>query len=222
MDGNGRWARARNLPREAGHRAGVEAVRTIVRAAAGRGIDFLTLYCFSTENWARPEPEIRALMALLRWFIRADLARLASENIRIRVIGSREGLAQDVCALLDEAIMRTAANTGMGLVIAFNYGARRELLSAIQTLAEDAARGRILPSEIDEAALAGRLDTAGIPDPDLVIRTSGEQRLSNFLLWQSAYSELFFSPVLWPDFNAQSFEAALENFSARKRRFGGL
>ncbi|MFN3481875.1 isoprenyl transferase [Rhabdaerophilum calidifontis] len=222
MDGNGRWATQRGLPRVAGHRAGLEAVRRLVRAAIARGIGYLTLYSFSTENWARPAEEVGELMRLLRFFIRSDLATLNARNVRVRIIGEREGLPEDILALLREAEAVTAANTGLMLIVAFNYGARAELVRATRRLAEEAASGRIAPEAIGEAEIAARLDTAGIPDPDLLIRSSGEQRISNFLLWQCAYTEFVFSPVLWPDFDEAALDAALAEFSHRHRRFGGL
>jgi undecaprenyl diphosphate synthase len=222
MDGNGRWARARGLPRFAGHHAGVESVRRLVRAAASREIDFLTLYSFSTENWSRPQDEVNELMGLLRRFIRSDLATLHGQNVRIRIIGSREGLAKDILQLITEAEEKTAANTGITLVIAFNYGARQEILSAVKNLVADVAAGRLKSDDIDMNRVDATLFTHGIPDPDLVIRTSGEQRLSNFLLWQSAYSEFVFSPVLWPDFDEAALDDAISTFKMRDRRFGGV
>ncbi|MCA1951964.1 MAG: di-trans,poly-cis-decaprenylcistransferase, partial [Hyphomicrobiales bacterium] len=186
------------------------------------GIGYLTLYSFSTENWARPAEEVGELMRLLRFFIRSDLATLNARNVRVRIIGEREGLPEDILALLREAEAVTAANTGLMLIVAFNYGARAELVRATRRLAEEAASGRIAPEAIGEAEIAARLDTAGIPDPDLLIRSSGEQRISNFLLWQCAYTEFVFSPVLWPDFDEAALDAALAEFSHRHRRFGGL
>jgi undecaprenyl diphosphate synthase len=222
MDGNGRWATRQGMPRLAGHRAGLEAVRRLVRACIERDIAYLTLFSFSTENWARPAEEVGELMRLMRFFVRSDLATLKRENVRIRVIGEREGLAPDVQRLLDEAQSTTRSNTGLTLVIAFNYGARAEIARAVRHLAEAVASGRMTASEIDEAAISGALDTGDLPDPDLLIRTSGEQRISNFLLWQSAYAELVFSPVLWPDFDDAALDAALREFGQRHRRFGGL
>ncbi len=222
MDGNGRWATRQGLPRFAGHRAGLEAVRRLVQACIERDIAYLTLFSFSTENWARPAEEVGELMRLLRFFVRSDLATLKRENVRIRVIGEREGLAPDVLRILDEAQSTTQSNTGLTLVIAFNYGARAEIARAVRHLAGQVASGRITASEIDEAAISGALDTGDLPDPDLLIRTSGEQRISNFLLWQSAYTELVFSEVLWPDFDDAALDAALREFGQRHRRFGGL
>ena len=222
MDGNGRWANAQGLPRIEGHRQGVETVRRTVRHARKRGIRFLTLFSFSSENWSRPKEEVTFLLGLLKMFIRRDLAELDSANVRVRVVGEREGLGAELCALLDEAETTTRGNTGLTLVIAFNYGARNELVRAARALAAAVAAGEIAVGDIDEAAITARLDTAEIPDPDLVIRTSGEMRLSNFLLWQAAYSELVFDAVHWPEFDDAAFDRALEEFAARDRRFGGL
>ena len=222
MDGNGRWAKARGLPRTAGHKAGVERVREAVRTAAEAKIDYLTLFAFSSENWRRPEQEVSDLMGLLRFFIRKDLAELHRENVRVRVIGCRENIQPDIRALLVDAEERTRDNTGITLVIAFNYGARDELMRAVRQLAEAVRSGDLDPASIDEAALATRLDTAGIPDPDMVIRTSGEKRLSNFLLWQVAYSEFVFHPCLWPDFDRAAFHEALAEYARRDRRFGAV
>jgi undecaprenyl diphosphate synthase len=222
MDGNGRWAQQRGLPRTMGHRKGVEAVREAVRTARGVGISFLTLFAFSSENWSRPEPEVTDLMGLLKAFIRRDLAELHSENVRIRVIGSRENLRGDILPLLIEAEETTRLNTGLTLVIAFNYGARDEIARAARKLAARVMAGDIAIGQIDAVALDRELDTSGIPDPDLVIRTSGEQRMSNFLLWQAAYAELVFVPEFWPDFTGDVFHAALETYGRRDRRFGGV
>ncbi|MCZ8187788.1 MAG: isoprenyl transferase [Beijerinckiaceae bacterium] len=222
MDGNGRWATRQGLPRLAGHRAGLEAVRRLVRACIERNIPYLTLFSFSTENWARPAEEVGELMRLLRFFVRSDLATLNRQNVRIRVIGEREGLAPDILRILDEAQTTTATNTGLTLVIAFNYGSRAELARAARKLAAEVAAGRLAPAQIDEDAISAALDTQGMPDPDLLIRTSGEQRISNFLLWQGAYTELVFTPVLWPDFDETALDAALREFGQRQRRFGGI
>jgi undecaprenyl diphosphate synthase len=222
MDGNGRWAKARGLPRIEGHRRGVEAVRRAVRSAIDLGLRYLTIYSFSAENWSRPAEEVSDLMSLLKRFIRNDLAELHQHNVRVRVIGVRRNLSSDVSALLNEAEELTRGNDGLTLVVAFNYGGRQEIAEAARRLALDAAAGRIDPATIDVATLGARLDTAGIPDPDLVIRTSGEQRLSNFLLWQAAYAELVFLPIYWPDFDHAAFEAALAEYAARERRFGGV
>lgn len=222
MDGNGRWAHARGLPRTAGHRSGVEALRRTVRAAGEQGISWLTVYAFSSENWSRPKSEISDLMGLLRLFLRRDLAELHQNGVRVRVIGGREGLEPDIAALLTEAENLTAANTNMNLVVAFNYGARDEILRAARALAAEAKAGGLDPAAIHAEDFEARLDTAGIPDPDLIIRTSGEQRLSNFLLWQAAYAEFVFLPCHWPDFGADDLAAAIGQFQERDRRFGGV
>jgi undecaprenyl diphosphate synthase len=222
MDGNGRWAKSRGLPRFEGHRRGVEAVRRAVRSAGELGLRYLTIYSFSSENWSRPAEEISDLMSLLKRFIRNDLVELHHNNVRVKIIGARDNLAPDVAALLTEAEELTRGNGGLTLVVAFNYGARQEIAEAARRLAADVAAGKIDAASIDEAALGERLDTAGIPDPDLVIRTSGEQRLSNFLLWQAAYAELVFLPIHWPDFDNAAFESALAQYAGRERRFGGV
>jgi undecaprenyl diphosphate synthase len=222
MDGNGRWAAQRGLPRGEGHRRGVEAVRKTVRAAIDLGIGVLTIFSFSSENWSRPRSEILDLMALLRRFIRNDLADLHRNNVRVKVIGEREGLEPEIARLLEEAESLTRDNTGLILVVAFNYGARQEIARAARRLAEEVAAGRLQSSEITADLLAARLDTSELPEPDLVIRTSGEQRLSNFLLWQAAYSELVFVPVFWPDFDRAALESAIAEYRTRERRFGGL
>jgi undecaprenyl diphosphate synthase len=222
MDGNGRWARARGLPRVEGHRRGVQSLRDIVRHAGEIGIEVLTLYSFSSENWSRPLEEVSELLNLLRMFIRRDLAELHRSNVRVTVIGERTGLPRDITKLLDEAETTTAANTGLRLVVAFNYGSRNEIARAVQSIAAEVAAGRLAVDDIDEAAISARLDTAGIADPDVIIRTSGEERLSNFLLWQAAYSEFVFVDTLWPDFKPADLDAALEIYLARERRFGGL
>ena len=222
MDGNGRWASQRGLPRFEGHRRGVDSLRRTITAAEALGIRYRTVYSFSSENWRRPMAEIAELMGLLRRFIRNDLADLHARNVRIRVIGVNDGLSPDIVALLDEAEKLTSNNTGLTFVVAFNYGSRREMTDAVRSLAEEVASGRLKPSDITEEMFAAKLDTVGIPDPDVVIRTSGEQRLSNFLLWQASYSELVFSPVLWPDFGHEALVAAIDEFRQRDRRFGGL
>jgi undecaprenyl diphosphate synthase len=222
MDGNGRWAKARGLPRLAGHRAGVEALRQAVRAAGEFGVSWLTVYAFSSENWSRPKSEVSDLMGLLKLFIRRDLAELHQNGVRVRIIGERTGLQGDIKALLEEAEALTAGNDALNLVIAFNYGGRDEIARAVQKLAADAVSGKILPGDITAEAVAEALDTRDIPDPDLVIRTSGEMRLSNFLLWQAAYSELVFLSCYWPDFTREHFADSLSQFAARERRFGGL
>lgn len=222
MDGNGRWANSRGLPRTMGHRKGVEAVREAVRTAGEVGIRYLTLFAFSSENWSRPEAEVSDLMGLLKAFIRRDLADLHRQNVRIRVIGDKTNLRGDILPLLIEAEDTTRGNTGITLVIAFNYGSRDEMTRAMQALAVDVAQGRLTPDQITPERIASKLDTSGIPDPDLILRTSGEERLSNFLLWQAAYSELLFIPDLWPDFNREVFLNALKAYAGRERRFGGL
>ncbi|QPC87689.1 isoprenyl transferase [Mesorhizobium sp. NBSH29] len=222
MDGNGRWAKARGLPRLAGHRAGVEALRKTVRAAGELGITWLTVYAFSSENWSRPKTEISDLMGLLKIFIRRDLAELHHSGVKIRIIGDRDGLQPDIRALLTEAETLTRNNRALTLVIAFNYGARDEIVRAARKLAEAIAKGEITADAISSETVGAHLDTAGIPDPDLVIRTSGEQRLSNFLLWQAAYSEFVFQPCFWPDFGRTELEDALQAFAARERRYGGV
>ncbi len=222
MDGNGRWAKQRGLPRAMGHRKGVEAVRETVRAAGDAGVKYLTLFAFSSENWRRPEAEVSDLMGLLKAFIRRDLAELHSENVRIRIIGDRYTLRSDILDLLLEAEETTRNNTALTLVIAFNYGSRDEIARAMVSLARDVEAGVLRAQDVTPALINARLDTAGIPDPDLIIRTSGEERLSNFLLWQAAYSEFIFVPEYWPDFGRELFYSALEKFAARDRRFGGL
>lgn len=222
MDGNGRWAAARGLPRVEGHRRGVEALRRTVRAAGECGIDILTIFAFSSENWSRPKSEISDLLGLLRLFIRNDLAELHSNNVRVRIIGDRDTLSPDVRRLLDEAEELTQRNDGMTLVVAFNYGARQEIARAAQRAAEEVAAGRLAAADITAERLSQFMDAPDLPDPDLIIRTSGEQRLSNFLLWQSAYSELVFVPIFWPDFDRAALEQAISEFARRERRFGGL
>ena len=222
MDGNGRWAAARGLPRGEGHRRGVEALRRTVRSAGEIGIGFLTIFAFSSENWSRPQTEIRDLLGLLRRFIRNDLADLHRNNVRVRIIGEREGLDPDVGRLLEEAEELTRANDGLTLVVAFNYGARQEIARAARRIAEEVAAGRIALTDVTAERLSGFLDAPDLPDPDLIIRTSGEQRLSNFLLWQSAYSELIFVPTFWPDFDRAALDGAIAEFNRRERRFGGL
>lgn len=222
MDGNGRWARARGLPRTMGHKKGVEAVRDVVRTAGDIGIEYLTLFAFSSENWRRPEAEVSDLMGLLKAFIRRDLADLHRENVRIRVIGDRENLRSDILPLLLEAEETTRRNTALTLVIAFNYGSRDEMARALKRIAVKVGAGLMAPDAITPELIDLHLDTAGIPDPDLIIRTSGEERLSNFLLWQAAYSELVFVPQFWPDFNRDLFLSTIETYAGRERRFGGL
>jgi undecaprenyl diphosphate synthase len=222
MDGNGRWAAARGLPRGEGHRRGVEALRRTVRAAGDLGISILTIFSFSSENWSRPPAEIRELMALLRRFIRHDLADLHRNGVRVRVIGERENLEPDIRRLLDEAEELTRENNRLTLVVAFNYGARQEIARAAQRMAAAVAAGDLTLGAVTADKLASYLDAPDLPDPDLIIRTSGEQRLSNFLLWQAAYSELVFVPTYWPDFDRGALEHAIMEYCRRERRFGGL
>jgi undecaprenyl diphosphate synthase len=222
MDGNGRWAAARGLPRVEGHRRGVEALRRTVRAAGDLGISFLTIFSFSSENWSRPPSEIRDLMGLLRRFIRNDLADLHKSNVRVRVIGERDDLDRDISLLLQEAEDLTRDNDGLTLVVAFNYGSRQEIARAARRIAIDVAEGRLTADEVTPELLAGRFHAPDLPDPDVIIRTSGEQRLSNFLLWQAAYSELVFVPINWPDFDRATLEGAIAEYRRRERRFGGL
>jgi undecaprenyl diphosphate synthase len=222
MDGNGRWAAARGLPRAEGHRRGVEALRRAVRNAGELGIKVLTIYSFSTENWSRPAQEIDDLMLLIKRFVREDLGELNRAGVRVRVIGDRTGLEPEILQLIGEAEELTRANSKLTLVVAFNYGGRQEIARAAQKIAEDAKAGRLDPAKVDSLAVEQRLDTAGLPDPDLVIRTSGELRLSNFLLWQSAYAEFVVLSVYWPDFDRAAFEEAIGEFRKRERRFGGL
>ena len=221
MDGNGRWAAERGLPRAEGHRQGVESVRRTVNAAQELGITHLTLFSFSSENWARPRQEINDLFGLLRRFIRRDLADLHKNGVKIRVIGTRAGLERDLLRLIDDAIELTKDNTALNLTIAFNYGARDEIARAARRIAEDVAKGLLAPAEVTQERFATYLDTADLPDPDLLIRTSGELRLSNFLLWQVAYSEFVFVDCYWPDFSREQLEAALAEYQRRNRRFGG-
>ena len=222
MDGNGRWAAARGLPRMEGHRRGVESVRRAVRAALEIGISYLTIYSFSSENWSRPPQEVSFLMGLLKRFIRNDLADLHANGVRVRVIGSREGLDPEITSLLGEAEALTRNNGRLTLVVAFNYGGRQEIAEAARRLAVQAMAGELDPAAISPELIRAQLDTAGMPDPDLIIRTSGEQRRSNFLLWQSAYAEFVFLPLHWPDFDRVAFETALDVYAGRERRFGGL
>ncbi len=222
MDGNGRWAAARGLPRVEGHRRGVEALRRTIRAAGEIGIGFITIFSFSAENWSRPASEVGELMGLLRRFIRNDLAELHQSNVRVRIIGEREGLDADIGRLLVEAEELTRGNSGLTLVVAFNYGARQEIARAARRVAEQVVSGAIKSADVTMETLGRFLDAPDVPDPDLIIRTSGEQRLSNFLLWQSAYSELVFVPTYWPDFDRAALEAAIGEYQQRERRFGGL
>jgi undecaprenyl diphosphate synthase len=221
MDGNGRWAAARGLPRGEGHRRGVTALRQAVRTAGELGVKVLTIYSFSAENWSRPAEEIDDLMALVKRFVRDDLRELHRAGVRVRVIGDRTGLDAEIFGLISEAEELTRANDKLTLVVAFNYGGRQEIGRAARRIAEQAAAGRLDPATVDTATLEQYLDTVGLPDPDLVIRTSGEQRLSNFLLWQAAYAEFVFLPIYWPDFDRAAFVQAIDEFHSRERRFGG-
>jgi undecaprenyl diphosphate synthase len=222
MDGNGRWAKKRFLPRIAGHRAGVEAVRRVSRAARQLGLECLTLYAFSSENWKRPASEVADLMGLLRHFIQADLDEFHANGIRLRIIGNYRALDASLVQLIDAAVARTAANSGPMVAIALNYGGQDELVRVAQSLAQRAVAGDIAIDDIGIEAIDACLDTADLPPLDLLIRTSGEQRLSNFMLWQAAYAELYFTDILWPDFDAAALVAALDAFKLRDRRFGGL
>jgi len=220
MDGNGRWAKKRMLPRVAGHRKGAEAVRETVKACGAIGVDFLTLYAFSSENWKRPADEVDDLMGLLRLYLRKELKDLHKNNVQIRFIGETDALASDIKDLIAEAERKTKENTGLTLVIALNYGSRAELVHAAKRIAIAVQSGDMAISDITEDQVSDHLFTKTIPDPDIIIRTSGEQRLSNFLLWQSAYSELLFIDVLWPDFNRAALESAIDEYNRRDRRFG--
>jgi undecaprenyl diphosphate synthase len=222
MDGNGRWARNLLLPREAGHVKGIASVRKVVRAAREIGLQYLTLYTFSTENWRRPESEVRHLMGLFRRYCRADIEKLHRHNVRVRFIGARKGLDPDIAALIESAETLTERNTALNLAFAFNYGSREELAEAARVLAREAAAGRLDPECITPQLVGQSMQSAGIPDADLVIRSGGERRLSNFLLWQAAYAELVFTDKLWPDFGAEDLKAALAEFARRERRFGAI
>lgn len=220
MDGNGRWASARGLPRTQGHRRGAEAVRRAVEAGVELGIEYLTLFGFSSENWKRPAAEVSDLMGLLRRYLQSEIAELHKEGVRLRVIGDRQRLADDIVRLIEDAERRTAGNTRINVTVALSYGGRQEIVGAARRLAEEVATGRLAPEAIDETAFAAQLFTVDIPDPDLLIRTSGEQRISNFMLWQCAYAELVFTDTLWPDFGKDDLLAALRDFQNRERRFG--
>lgn len=222
MDGNGRWAKKRMLPRAAGHKKGVEAVKKVARAAREMGIETLTLYAFSTENWSRPEDEIGALMGLMKLFIQSDLNELIAENVRLRIIGDLSRFDPSLRDMVQDAVDRTASNTGSTLAVALNYGSRAELVRAVRSVATKVADGEISADAVDEAAIEAELQTSDLPPLDLLIRTSGEQRLSNFLLWQAAYAELIFTDVLWPDFGPEQLQEALDIYASRHRRYGGL
>ena len=221
MDGNGRWAKQRGLPRVAGHRAGAEAVRRALQAAADSGVEVLTIYAFSSENWRRSAEEISDLTALMRFYLERELKTLENERVRLKLIGDYSAFGAELVERLEKAVERTAANTRLTLVIALNYGSRAEIAGAARALAAKVASGELQAGEIDEAAITFQLQTRDLPELDLLIRTSGEVRLSNFLLWQAAYAELLFLDVLWPDFDEKTFADALDQFAARQRRFGG-
>ena len=221
MDGNGRWAQRRGLPRVAGHRAGAEAVQRTLRAAADAGVQVLTLYAFSSENWRRSAEEISDLTGLMRFYLERELATLAKEGVRLKLIGDPSAFGEELGSKLDKAVERTSGNSRLTLVVALNYGSRSEIVSAARSLAEQVATGQLSSAEIDEARLASALQTVDLPDLDLLIRTSGEVRLSNFLLWQAAYSELYFTETLWPDFDEAALGEALAHYAGRQRRFGG-
>ncbi|MDP8916751.1 MAG: polyprenyl diphosphate synthase [Pseudomonadota bacterium] len=221
MDGNGRWAKARGVPRALGHRAGVAALKRTVQGAADLGLQWLTVFGFSTENWRRPAAEVGELMRLLKVYVDSDLARLEREGVRVHVIGRRAGLSPDILEVIDRAERRTEHNDAFHLQVAFNYGGRADVVDAARALAQAAAEGAMAPSDIDEAVFAGRLSTAQGPEPDLIIRTSGEQRLSNFLLWEAAYAEFVFQDVLWPDYGPEHLQRAIAEFTTRERRYGG-
>jgi undecaprenyl diphosphate synthase len=222
MDGNGRWAAERGLPRSAGHKQGIESLRRTVKAAADMGIEYLTVYSFSTENWSRPKAEVQFLLQLFRRFIRQDVAELHSNGIRVRMIGTRAGLDSSILKMIDDTEALTTKNTGLTLVIAFNYGARQELVRAMQALAAKVQANELAPQDISMELVTAHLDTHDMPEPDLLIRTGGEERLSNFLLWQSAYTEFVFTQDFWPDFDGAALEKAIATFKNRDRRFGGL
>jgi len=221
MDGNGRWAKQRGLPRAAGHRAGAEAVRRALQAAADNGVEVLTIYAFSSENWRRSEEEISDLTALMRFYLERELKTLEKERVKLKLIGDYSAFGSELVERLERAVERTKSNTRLTLVIALNYGSRAEIAAASRKLAAKVARGELQAAEIDESTVGAELQTAGLPELDLLIRTSGEERLSNFLLWQAAYAELLFLDILWPDFDEQAFAQALRTFAARDRRFGG-
>lgn len=222
MDGNGRWASKRGLPRSAGHREGANNLKRIVSECNRIGIRFLTVFAFSTENWSRPKSEVDTLMSLLLEFLHNADKELAGQNIRIRIIGESEGLSPEIIKEIDRVVHKTESNTGLNLVIALNYGSRNEIVQAAVKIAEDIRSGRMKPEDINEKVFSGYLYTAGMPDPDLIIRPSGESRLSNFLLWQSSYAEFWYSDALWPDFTKEDLHQALADYQKRNRRFGGL
>lgn len=222
MDGNGRWAKARSLPRNVGHKAGIEAAKAVTKAAHELDIKYLTLFGFSTENWRRPAEEVNELMRLLRMYLRAEMAELHKQNVRIRIIGFREELSQDIVELINQAEYLTAENTGLQLSIAFNYGGKQDILQAAANMAQDIQAKELAPDDITSSLFNQYLLTKDLPDPDLIIRTSGENRISNFMLWQGAYSELVFSDVFWPDFDKDALKACLNDYAERERRFGSV
>ena len=222
MDGNGRWAKARGKRRTEGHIEGVKSLRNLVELCITYGVAHLTVFSFSSENWSRPREEIAFIFNLLRRFVASDLQRLIRNNVRVRIIGTRAGLEASLLRLIDDVEAKTAGNTGLELIVAFNYGGKAEIAEATRRIAADVAAGRLKPEDITEDTIASSLYTSGIPDPDLIVRTSGEQRISNFLLWQAAYSELVFVDEYWPDFDEASFLRVLETFARRERRFGGI
>jgi len=221
MDGNGRWAKGRGMPRTLGHRAGVQALKRTVQAAGALELEWLTVFGFSTENWRRPASEVSELMALLKSYVETDLSRLEREGVRVRVIGRRTGLPADILEVIERAESRTQRNHRFNLQVAFNYGGRADIVDAARRVAADAACGTVDAAQLDEAGFAAYLSTAAAPPVDLIIRTSGEQRISNFLLWEAAYAELVFQDVLWPDYGEPELRAALDEFRARERRYGG-
>jgi undecaprenyl diphosphate synthase len=222
MDGNGRWAAARGLPRSAGHKVGVDAVRRAVKAASAFGIEYLTIYSFSSENWSRPVAEVSFLLDLLRRFIRQDVAELHRSGVKIKIVGDRTNLESSLLSLLDDAERLTKDNTKLNLVVAFNYGSKQEISRAVTAIAKEVVAGKICAEDISPDLIAAHLDTRGMPDPDILIRTGGDQRISNFLLWQSAYTEFVFVDEFWPDFTEEIFARALAEFRGRDRRFGGI
>ncbi len=220
MDGNGRWAKARGLPRTAGHKKGADSLRTVMNACRDNGVQYLTVYAFSSENWKRPAGEVSDLMQLLKLYLSREISELHENGIRLRFIGDRAQLAPDILSMLENAEKLTAGNTQFHFTVALSYGSRQEMLRAVQRVAARVKEGELQPEEITEEMLISSLDTAGLPDPDLLIRTGGEQRLSNFLLWQSAYAEFYFTPTLWPDFSAEHFNQAISEYAKRERRYG--
>ncbi|MCH7865302.1 MAG: isoprenyl transferase [Proteobacteria bacterium] len=220
MDGNGRWAKAQGLPRTAGHQRGAQAAKEVVKSAIGMGVSYLTLFGFSSENWKRPESEIKELMGLLSFYLRKEIAELNEQGVQFRVIGERERLGREIVSLIENAEELTAGNARLKLTVALSYGGRAEITAATQRVAEEVAAGRLRPDDIDETEFARHLFTADAPDPDLLIRTSGEQRISNFLLWQLAYAEMVFLDTLWPEFSGEDFVNAVREFQSRERRYG--